>query len=314
MKKLFLVLLVAIGTITGCMENNRQPVLPEVSDSSINFIVANDLGRNGYYEQKTVAHLMGYVAENMDIEMVAAAGDIHHFGGVASVSDPLWMTNYELIYDHPDLMIDWNAICGNHEYRGNTQAMLDYSTISRRWQMPAKYYTKVITSYDGATCRLVFIDTAPLIDKYRKDSITYPDACKEDASAQLRWIDSVLVHAAEKWKIVIGHHPAYADTKKNEDERRDMQQRLAPLLEKHGVDVYFCGHIHNFQHIRPASSKVNYVVNSSGSLARKVSAIDGTIFCSSDAGFTVCSVDNQSFKFFFINHKGETIYSYAVVK
>ena len=312
--KCLLVLLIAAGTITGCTEKNRQPALPEVSDSAINFIVANDLGRNGYYEQKPVARLMGYVAENMDIEMVAAAGDIHHFEGVASVGDPLWMTNYELIYDHPDLMIDWNAICGNHEYRGNTQAVLDYSDVSRRWNMPAKYYTKVIASDDGASCRLVFIDTSPLIDKYRNDSITYPDARKEDAAAQLRWIDSVLVHAAEQWKIVIGHHPVYAETKKDEDERSDMQQRLAPLLEKHGVDVYFCGHIHNFQHIRPASSKVNYVVNSSGSLSRKVKAVEGTLFCSPDAGFTVCSADNRSFRFFFINHKGETIYSYKVLK
>ncbi|MDR0694162.1 MAG: metallophosphoesterase [Prevotellaceae bacterium] len=314
MKKFFILLLIAVYTAAGC-DSNRPPVaLPEVSETAVNFIVANDLGRNGYYEQKPVARLMGYTAENMDIEMVAAAGDIHHFEGVASVSDPLWMTNYELIYDHPDLMIDWNAVCGNHEYRGNTQAVLDYSKVSRRWNAPAKYYTKVISSEDGASCRLVFIDTSPLIDKYRDDPATYPDACKEDADAQLRWIDSVLVHATEKWKIVIGHHPVYAETKKNEDERIDMQNRVAPLLEKHGVDVYFCGHIHNFQHIRPEASGVNYVVNSAGSLARPVKAVDGTLFCSPDEGFTICSVDARSFKFFFINHKGDNIYSYSVDK
>ena len=202
----------------GCDSSRRPVALPEVSETAVNFIVANDLGRNGYYEQKPVARLMGYTAEHMDIEMVAAAGDIHHFEGVASVSDPLWMTNYELIYDHPDLMIDWYAICGNHEYRGNTQAVLDYAKISRRWNAPAKYYTKVISSGDSASCRLVFIDTSLLIDKYRADPATYPDACKEDDAAQLRWIDSVLVHATEKWKIVIGHHPVYAEMKKNEDE------------------------------------------------------------------------------------------------
>ena len=48
------------------------------------------------------------------------------------------MTNYELIYSHPELMIDWLPILGNHEYRGNTQAIIDYSNISRRWNMPGK--------------------------------------------------------------------------------------------------------------------------------------------------------------------------------
>ena len=276
--------------------------------------LANDLGRNGYYEQKTIARQMGYTAENMDIEMVVAAGDVHHFGGVESVNDPLWMTNFEWIYDHPDLMIDWFAICGNHEYRGNTQAVLDYTQVSRRWNAPAKYYTKVITSEDGGSCRLVFIDTTPLMDKYRHDSLDYPDACKQDLTAQLQWIDSVLIHSAEKWKIVIGHHPVYAETSKDEEERIDMQARLAPILKKNKVDVYFCGHIHNFQHIRPNLLGVSYVVNSSASLSRSVKVIEGTQFCSPDPGFTICSADNQTFKFFFINNKGKNIYSYTISK
>lgn len=40
-------------------------------------------------------------------------------------------------------MLDWFPVCGNHEYRGNTQAFMDYGKVSRRWMMPAKYYTKV---------------------------------------------------------------------------------------------------------------------------------------------------------------------------
>ncbi|MDR0507673.1 MAG: metallophosphoesterase [Dysgonamonadaceae bacterium] len=314
MKRTFFSILIIFATIISFAQDNLSVTLPKVSKSAVNFIVANDLGRNGYYEQKPIAKIMGYVAENMDIEMVAAAGDVHHFEGVASIADPLWMTNYELIYDHPELMIDWNVVCGNHEYRGNTQAVLDYTHVSRRWNAPAKYYTKVITSKDGGSCRLVFIDTTPLMDKYRNDTVTYPDAYKQDATVQLQWIDSVLLHSSEKWKIVIGHHPLYAETKKDEEERIDMQTRLAPILEKNGVNVYFCGHIHNFQHIRHAGSSVNYVVNSAGSLSRPVKSVEGTVFCSSDPGFTICSVDNKAIKFFFINHKGEEIHNYTVVK
>ena len=79
------------------------------------------------------------------------------------------MTNYELIYSHPELMIDWFPLLGNHEYRGNTQAVLDYSNISRRWTMPARYYTKTFED-NGATIRILWVDTAPMIDKYRNES------------------------------------------------------------------------------------------------------------------------------------------------
>ena len=40
---------------------------------------------------------MGQMAEEVGPEFVLATGDVHHFEGVRSVNDPLWMTNYELI-------------------------------------------------------------------------------------------------------------------------------------------------------------------------------------------------------------------------
>ena len=57
--------------------------LTRLDGDTFNFIVANDLGRNGYYDQKPIAEQMGRLAEEIDIEFVAAAGDIHHFEGVA---------------------------------------------------------------------------------------------------------------------------------------------------------------------------------------------------------------------------------------
>ena len=275
----------------------------------LNFYLANDLGRNGYYDQKPIAELMGRMAEAIDIEFVVAAGDVHHFEGVRSVDDPLWMTNYELIYSHPDLMLPWYPILGNHEYRGNTQAVIDYSNVSARWQMPARYYTKVMEE-DDITVRLVMTDTPPMIDKYRKDTDKYPDAGKQDLNAQLEWVDSVLTVAKEDWVIVVGHHPIYADTDKNDTERTDMQRRLDTILRKHGnVDFYICGHIHNFQHIRMPESDIDYVVNSSGSLSREVKPVDGTVFCSDATGYSLITVDKDEIDLHMIDRDGKVIHT-----
>ncbi|MGM9835840.1 MAG: metallophosphoesterase [Muribaculaceae bacterium] len=275
--------------------------------ADVNLFVANDLGRNGYYQQRPIAELMGNMAEEIGPECVLAVGDVHHFNGVVSVDDPLWTSNYESIYAHPELMIDWLPVLGNHEYRGNTQAVLDYAQRSRRWVMPARYYSRVYEN-DGTTVRVVMIDTTPLIEKYRNDSITYPDACKQNNDAQLQWLDATLKAAREDWVIVLGHHPVYAQTSKSDSERADMQRVLLPVLHRYGnVAMYVCGHIHNFQHLRMAGDAIDYVVNSAGSLSRKVKAVEGTQFCSPEAGFSVISANKNSLALYMIDGKGVAI-------
>ncbi len=311
MKRLFATLCFAWLLVASLA---AQKTLPLFGEDSHSFIIANDLGRNGYYEQKPIAERMGMVAEQNDIEFVAAVGDVHHFEGVASTSDPLWMTNYELIYAHPELMIDWYAVCGNHEYRGNTQAVLDYSQVSRRWNAPAKYYKVSMEAGDNETVDLFFIDTTPLIDKYREDTEKYPDAGKQSVEEQLAWLEDALRNSTAKWKIVLGHHPVYAQTYKTNSERDDMQRRVQPLLEKYGVDLYVCGHIHNFQHIKQDNEKVNYLVNSSGSLARDVQPVTGTRFCSSEAGFTVVNASDKALSFYLLDADGNVLYDYVIEK
>lgn len=279
-----------------------------------NFFLANDLGRNGYYEQKNIAELMGAMAEEIGPECILAAGDVHHFDGVQSVADPLWMTNYELIYSHPELMIEWLPILGNHEYRGNTQAVMDYSGVSRRWNMPARYYTRVYEE-DGTTVRFVMVDTTPLMSKYREENQKYPDAGLQDNEKQLAWVDSVLNTAKEDWVIVVGHHPIYAETSKNDSERLDMQNSLDKVLRKHKqVAMYLCGHIHNFQHIRMSNNPIDYVVNSSASLSRKVKPIEGTLYCSPEAGFSVIAADQKELCLHMIDKEGKVLYTVRKTK
>lgn len=274
----------------------------------INLLVVSDLGRNGYYDQKPVASLMGTVAEQIGPDAVLALGDTHHYQGVQSTTDPLWMTNYELIYSHPELQVEWYPVCGNHEYRGNAQAVVDYSDISRRWVMPDRYYSKVFK--DGeTTVRVVFLDTTPLIDKYRRNCETYPDAVNQNLESQLEWLEKTLSEATEGWIVVVGHHPIYAYTDKEDTERSDMQKRVDSILRKHKVDMYICGHIHNFQHIRKDNSDIDYVVNSSGSLSRLPQATDGTVFCSEAPGFSLLSATPGELKLYMIDKEGRILHT-----
>lgn len=274
----------------------------------VNLFMANDLGRNGYYQQKPIAETMGEMGNAIGPEAVLALGDVHHFEGVQSTSDPLWMTNYELIYSHPELMIPWHPILGNHEYRGNTQAVIDYSQVSCRWMMEGRYYSKTFED-NGVSVRVIFIDTTPLIDRYHHND-TYPDVDRQDVETQLKWIDATLREAAEDWIIVVGHHPMYADTKKDLIEQQDMQRNLLPILDKYKkkVAMYVCGHIHNFQHIRRGNDGIDYVVNSSASLARKVNPTEGTVFCSPEEGFSVLAATAKQLSLYMVDRTGTVLH------
>ena len=245
-------------------------------EQPLNFYIANDLGRNGYYDQKPIAETMGRMAEAIDIEFVVAAGDVHHFEGVQSVSDPLWMTNYELIYSHPDLMTPWYAICGNHEYRSNTQACIDYSQVSARWNMPSRYYT-FVKEEDGVEIRIVMIDTTPLIDKYREETDKYADASKSDYREQLAWLDRTLSEADEDWVIVVGHHPIYAYTDKDESERTDMQERVNSILLRHDN-------------------------------------VDGTVFCSPESGWSLVTVSADTLSLHMLDKTGKVLHTVTRTK
>ena len=307
MKHLYKSILLLAILLGGCAQSKHQ-------SENFSFIVSSDMGRRGVSEQQNIADLMGRQVTASHIDFIAVAGDPIHDEGVKSITDNEWKFKFENVYTAESLQkIPFYVVSGNHEYQGSVQAILDYSSISERWNAPARYFSiERPVGKRGQKALIVFIDTAPLIDKYRQGE--YSDAGEQSIERQLYWLDSTLVASNDRWKIVIGHHPVYAYTDKEASERTDMQERVGKILENCGADFYVSGHIHNFQYIKPEGTKVNYIVNSSASQSRVVEPVEGTIFCNGDPGFSLFSVSADSVKFSFINHTGETVYHNTVVK
>ena len=161
--------------------------------------------------------------------------------------------------------------------------MLDYAAVSRRWEMPGRYYAMTEPVSDDVEALLLFIDTSPLIDKYRGNPVMFPDSGKQSMDEQLAWIDDTLGSSDAEWRVARAATTPNAWTTRGPDQT-DLQHRLDLLLDAHGVDAEFSGHIHNFQHIRVAGSDVDYFVNTSASLTREVVPFEGALFASSDPG------------------------------
>jgi acid phosphatase len=98
---------------------------------------------------------------------VLALGDNFYQSGVASVDDPLWKSVYEDVYTHPALNVPWHVALGNHDYRGNPQAQVDYTARHTRWSMPARYYQVADKALKAADVDMFVIDTSPFVEGYR---------------------------------------------------------------------------------------------------------------------------------------------------
>jgi metallophosphoesterase superfamily enzyme len=274
--------------------------------NDVSIFVVSDSGREGCYDQQIIARLMGEIAGRIKPKCIISTGDVHHGNGVKSVKDNDWQQNFEDVYTHPKLNMEWHSALGNHEYRGNTQAIFDYSKVNPRWNTPERYYTKVVEA-KGTSVRFVIIDTTPLIERYRSSS-KYPDCGIQDKEAQLEWLKNVLREAKEDWVIVAGHHPIHADTKKSKSERSDMRNSVDNILRKYkNVDMYVCGHIHNFQHLRDKKSHIDYIVNSSGAESRDVKSTKRTIFCSGETGFSVISANEKELSLYMVDKNGNIL-------
>ena len=305
MKKIFVVFAMILLVSSLGMQVTGQTI-PLPSDSAYNFLVISDHGRNGYYNQKEVADMMARIATDCSVRFYVTVGDNFQIQGVQSIQDPLWMSSFENIYTHPSSHYDWYPALGNHDHGGNVQAQIDYSRISRRWCMPANYYT-VIKSRNGVSIRLVIMDTYPVVSAF---SGTNPDYSVKDAQKQLVWVDSVLTVANEDWTIIVGHHPVYS-AHPSRGNTKTLVDHLNPILNKHNVDFYIGAHDHIFQHLKAPESKIDYFVNTAASETRPESYNEMTLFSASSPGFSICSATKTSLSIYFINIDGKAIYHYV---
>jgi 3',5'-cyclic AMP phosphodiesterase CpdA len=283
---------------------HAQPKKLDTFKKAFNFLVVGDWGRHGEHNQREVAQQMGIYGNDLDIKFVISTGDHFYPNGVASVDDRQWIDSFENIYTAHALHCDWFLVLGNHDYRGNPQAQLDYARRSRRWNLPARYYTIEKEIDKGVTALFVFLDTPPLIREYYKE-LEKTHVSGQDTAHQYFWVDSVLASSKAQWKFVVGHHHVYTGGKRK-PEQPEMVERIKPLLEKYGVQAYFNGHEHDLQVIKRGA--VHYFVSGAGSENRPTGSIEGTIFAAEASGFMSVSLLANQMLVQVIDHTGKVLH------
>lgn len=282
------------------------------SKKAVNFSVLGDWGRDGKFNQKEVGYAMGMANEMANASFVATVGDNFYENGVESTTDKQWKTSFEDIYTNKGTQITWYATLGNHDYKGNPQAQIDYSKVSNRWQMPSRYYSIEKEISKGKKVLFVFLDTNPFEDKYFGKNSSFSDLKEQNKQQQIDWLENTLKNSDAKWKIVFGHHPFYSFGVRSENEN-SVKEQLEPIFTKYKVDDYIAGHEHHLQYTN--KNGVYHFISGGGSQLRPVDKKSSNDeFSISRNGFMLFSVAKRYFYVNIVDYKGNVLYSKKIKK
>jgi hypothetical protein len=298
-------------------QNTAGPKLAH-DPKALQFIAMGDWGRNGADHQKQVAEQLGKTAAAINAQFIISTGDNFYPSGVISEHDPLFRYSFEDIYTAFSLQWDWYLILGNHDYKSSPDAQVAYSKISRRWKMPARYYSKKFALHGDTTQQVLiaFIDTNPFIPEFYKNAEYGPNVRSQDSAAQKNWLRTLLSDPSPniKWKIVVGHHPMFTGGSRTHGyDTKAIRNTLKPLLDQYGVDVYLSGHEHSLQHLKPAG-KTNHFISGAASEKTPAQLVEESKMAASEYGFIVFSITSKGIMVHAMDEAGKIIYTTEIKK
>src|SRR5262249_33627266 len=117
--------------------------------------------------------------------------------------------------------------------------------------------------------------------------------------------------SASTWKLAYAHHPIFSDGYHGDNAK--LKDQLLPIL-KNRVDIYFAGHEHDMQHLKPEAG-VQFLISGAGGRAlRTPSPTSRSLFAAEEHGFTILEANATQFDFRFVDADGTTLHQYTLSK
>lgn len=97
----------------------------------------------------------------------------------------------------------------------------------------------------------------------------------------------------------------------------DLVEHLEPLLNEHGVKVYFSGHDHDLEHLKTEDMGFHQVVSGAGSdCARGLHGTDSSVWQYTSQGFVIARVNDDgtvSVRFFTVENGKHPAHEFITV-
>jgi len=253
---------------------SATPLKLPLKPKSVRFAAIGDNG-TGTKEQYDVAARMEQFHQRFPFEFVVMLGDNIYGGQTAA--------DFKLKFEDPykpllDGGVKFYASLGNHD------------NPNERFYKPFNMGGKRYYSFKNANAAFFALDS------------NYMDP------EQVSWLQQQLSGSSSDWKICFFHHPLHSDGQFHGSDV-DLRDRIAPILEKNGVNVVLSGHDHVYERIAPQHGISYFVIGNSGQLrfhnlrpsSQMMKGYD------EDCGFALFEIAGDELYFQIVSRKGETI-------
>ena len=145
---------------------------------------------------------MSRLTQSRATDFILLNGDNFYWDGVTSVDDPRFNQTFESTFrnDLPGFSdMEFFVVGGNHDYRGNMTAQIEYTNVQNRWKMPGLWY-KINKTFGDFSVDILMLDTNCL----------HESGYEERKVEHLKWIEDELVASTADYLIVAGHHPIWS--------------------------------------------------------------------------------------------------------
>ncbi|HEY5946141.1 MAG TPA: metallophosphoesterase [Kofleriaceae bacterium] len=247
------------------------------STDTIRFLAFGDSGGGGSDQYALMEQM-----KTVPFDLMIHTGDLAYDDGTIGQFEDNVFGVYEELFRN----IPFFPASGNHEY--NT---LQGAPFREVFNLPGdsgeKWY-----SYDWGRIHFVALDT------------------EADYGTQAAWLDKDLAASTAPWKIVYMHRPPYSSGQHGSD--TSLRNALAPIVEKHHVQLVLSGHDHDYERMTPQNG-VQYVVTGGGGRGTyNVSSSAFTAFSLSVIHFVVVEVGTDELTLHAIDAKGKEFDSVVV--
>ncbi len=173
-------------------------------------------------------------------DLMIHTGDLAYDSGTISQFEDTVFAVYADLFRN----IPFFPAAGNHDYK-TMQGAPFRDVFNLPGDSGERWY-----SYDWGRVHFVALDT------------------EADYSTQMAWLDRDLAANKLPWKVIYMHKPPYSSGLHGSD--TTLRSKLAPLLDRYGVQLVLAGHDHDYERIKPQNGTTFVVTGGGGVGTRNV--------------------------------------------
>jgi hypothetical protein len=247
---------------------------PAAADATVSFVSFGDLGTQTGDQFAVLDQL-----EQLDPDFVLANGDVAYDNGTLSDFE----NNFFAVYAEVLRSVPFFPASGNHEMR--TSGAAPFREVFALPENGGPAGIEHWYSFDWGPVHVTVLED----EQIREEMID--------------WLDRDLAAVDQPWKIVVTHHPPYSS---GQHGNYPELQVLVPLFEKHGVDVVFSGHDHDYERSVDMNGVTYVVAGAGGRGTRPVGASTFTAFSSSVSHLVYVTASPDELKMWAVDASGQT--------